>query len=130
MMHFLFMSPRKRMSNAMISLFNRRLTLCCELNLTPTKHINTRLYIKARRWNYYLYISKWQWIVILVRRKQKTKVISGQSIFVLESKITGVNVSVYLINLLSSVECTFQYQVIMLHETTHIISQEKQLQKS
>ena len=53
-----------------------------------------------------------------------------QSIFVLESKITGVSVSVYLINLISSFECTFQYQVIMLHETTHIISQEKQLQKS
>ena len=63
--------------------------------------------------------------MIRVRRKQKTKVIFGQSIFVLESKITGV----YLINLLSSFECTFQYQVIMLHETTHIISQEKQLQK-
>ena len=67
--------------------------------------------------------------MIRVRRKQKTKVISGQSIFVLESKITGVNVSVYLINLLPSFTCTFQYQVIILHETTHIISQEKQLQE-
>ena len=68
--------------------------------------------------------------MISVRRKVKTKVISGQSIFVLESKITGVNVSVYLINLISSFECTFQYQVIILHGTTHIVSQENQLQKS
>ena len=68
--------------------------------------------------------------MISVRRKVKTKVISGQSIFVLESKITGVNVSAYLINLLSSFEYTFQYQVIISLETTHTIPQEKQLQES
>ena len=55
-------------------------------------------------------------IIIHVKRKQKTKCIFGQSLFALESKITGVNAFIYLINLLpsfSSFHITFKQLCFM-----------------